>query len=95
MSEMRLIYIGSPQRAFEYAGVQLGEPRPRLDQVLAVPSISSSAFHTLLNLDLPSDCHIATELHRTKEGTHAAVPDATIIFEAALARRRRIDKAGT
>lgn len=90
---MRLIYIGSPARAFEYAGGQLGEPRPRYDQVLAISDATSMAFHTLLGLELPSDCHIATELHTTKDGTHAVVPDAAVIFEAALARRLKRPKA--
>lgn len=94
MDDIRLVYIGSPQRAYQYAGGHLPEPQPRLDQVLPIPSITATAFHQLLNLELPPWCHIATELHTTKEGTHAAVPDAATIFEAVLARRRRIDKAG-
>lgn len=89
MDDIRLVYIGSAERAMGYAIGHLPEPVPRLDQVFVARSVE-----ILAGRDLPPWCHIATELHMTKDGAHAAVRDATLIFEVALSRRRRIGKAG-
>lgn len=92
-NDIRLVYIGSAHRAVHYAVDHLPEPKPRPDQIIAVSEVQH-----LDDLQLPPWCHIATELHTTNAGgvqdTHAALDGHAIVFEAALARRRRIDKAG-
>jgi hypothetical protein len=88
--DIRLIYIGSAQRALGYAAGHLPEPTPRPDQILAV-----EAPGQLDGLTLPPWCHIATELHVTRDGAHFANDHHTMVFAEALSRRRRIDKRGT
>lgn len=89
-NDIRLVYIGSAHRAVHYAVDHLPEPKPRPDQIIAVSEVQH-----LDDLQLPPWCHIATELHTSTLGTVAALDGHAIVFEAALARRRRIDKAGT
>jgi hypothetical protein len=89
VDDIRLVYIGSAHRAVHYAVDHLPEPKPRPDQILAV-----TEPRDVEGLILPPWCHIATELHTTADGTRAALEGHAIVFEAALARRRRLGKAG-
>lgn len=88
--DIRLVYIGSAHRAIHYATDHLPEPAPRADQILAV-----TEPRDLRGLQLPPWCHIGTELHTTRDrGTYAALEGAAVVFEAALACRRTLPKAG-
>jgi hypothetical protein len=93
--DIRLVYIGSAHRAVHYATDHLPEPAPRPDQILAVGTIEE--LGPIGHLVLPPWCHIGTELHTTKDParTFPAVLEHAVIFDAVLARRQRIDKAGT
>lgn len=83
--DIRLVYIGSADRAVNYArGHVVPEPRP--DQILAIQD------HTPL-LDIPVGalpywCHIATELHVTMTESRPAVADAIGLFNDVKARRQ-------
>lgn len=87
MNDIRLIYIGSPVRAMEYARGNLPEPSPTHTQILCVQEPEHVA-----GLVLAPWCHIATELHTDRHGTRPALDNAAAIFEAAVSRRPR--KAG-
>lgn len=88
--DIRLVYIGSAHRAIGYAAEQLPEPPPRPDQILAV-----TEPRDLAGVQLPPWCHIATELHTTKDrGTFAALEGHEIVFDVARRCRRQIPKAG-
>lgn len=91
MDDIRLVFIGSATRAIGYARDHLPEPSPRPDQILAVQEPGDAA-----HLDLPPWCHIGTELLSTRNppATYFALEGAPVIFEAVLARRRRLPKAG-
>lgn len=89
-NDIRLVYIGSAHRAIHYAAEHLPEPTPRPDQIVAV-----TEPRDVVHLRLPPWCHIATELNTTKDkGTHPALEGHAVVFEAALARRRKLPKAG-
>lgn len=91
--DIRLVFIGSAHQAIHYAAGHLPEPTPRPDQILAV-----AEPHELQGLRLPPWCHIGTELHTTREDGHPhtrpALEGHALVFEVALARRRRLPKAG-
>jgi hypothetical protein len=91
--DIRLVFIGSAHQAIHYATGHLPEPAPRPDQILAV-----SEPGDLAGLTLPHYCHIGTELHTTRAGgvqrTAPALEGHAAVFEAALVRRQRIDRAG-
>lgn len=89
-NDIRLVYIGSPHRAKDYGRGHLPEPVARADQILVVDH--PEMLHGFI---LPPWCHIATELHTTKDrSTFAKLENHAEIFAAALACRRRIDRAG-
>lgn len=89
--DIRLIYIGSMHRSIHYAHDHLGAPPVKAKQILAVTTVED-----LEGLQLAPDCHIAVELHTTKSppSTVPNVVGAEEIFQAALARRRKIEKGG-
>lgn len=91
--DIRLVYIGSAHQAIRYATENLPEPAPRPDQILAV-----TEPRDVLDVQLPPWCHIAIELHTTKQDgvqhTAPALEGYSIVFEAALSRRRKLPKAG-
>lgn len=89
MDDIRLVYIGTAHKALSYAKGHLPEPAPRHDQIIVARTVKD-----LEGLILPPWCHIATELHVTKDGAVPNVAGANIVFEAALARRRNFGKAG-
>ncbi len=92
--DIRLVYIGSAHRAIHYAADHLPEPSPRADQILAVTDVAQ-----LEGLQLSPWCHIGTELHTIhsageRQTRPALGSDAAVLFEAALAKRRKLPKAG-
>lgn len=95
--DIRLVYIGSAHKAIHYAFDHLPEPTPRADQILAVQSVTDLHDERGGPLCLPPWCHIATELHTTRDParTFEALGEAVgPIFMAAVACRRKLPKAG-